>query len=253
MTPLLSCNEITVQFGTKTVLDRLSFCVEQGDYVSVIGKNGSGKSTLIRCLLRLCPLTAGSIETAGTFSRRDIGYLPQQSGIQKDFPATVEEVVRSGCLGHHRFLPFYTKEDRAEAEKNMHRLGICQLRKRSYRTLSGGQQQRVLLARALCATKKLLLLDEPVTGLDPAATSELYDIIRELNEQDNIAVIMVSHDMESGLKDAKHILYLDEENQLFAAKEEFGQSEIARQLEAERNRHAHLRRSTDECNGGCNE
>lgn len=242
MTPLLSCNEVTVQFGTNTVLEKLSFSVETGDYLSVIGKNGSGKSTLIRCLLRLCPLTSGSITTAEDFSRRDIGYLPQQSGIQKDFPATVEEVVRSGCLGHHRFLPFYTKEDKLEAEKNMHRLGICQLRKRSYRTLSGGQQQRVLLARALCATQKLLLLDEPVTGLDPEATSELYNIIKELNEQDNIAIIMVSHDMQGGLRDAKHILYMDENTQYFADTEGFRKSDIAKQLEAERHKHTHLRR-----------
>ena len=185
MTPLLDCKDITVRFGTNTVLDRLSFPVERGDYLSVIGKNGSGKSTLIRCLLRLCPVTSGSITPAEDFSRRDIGYLPQQSGIQKDFPATVEEVVRSGCLGHHKILPFYTRADKLEAEKNMHRLGICQLRRRSFRTLSGGQQQRVLLARALCATKQLLLLDEPVTGLDPEVSAELYSIIHELNEQDH--------------------------------------------------------------------
>ena len=242
MTPLLACQDITVQFGTNTVLDKLSFTVEPGDYLSVIGKNGSGKSTLIRALLKLCPLDRGSIVTADSFTRRDIGYLPQQSGIQKDFPATVWEVVLSGCLGHHKFLPFYTKADHMEVERNMHRLGICQLRKRSYRTLSGGQQQRVLLARALCATKKLLLLDEPVTGLDPAATSELYDIIRELNEQDGIAIIMVSHDMDGGLKDARHVLYLDEKTQYFADADTFRHSAIARQLEQEHHTHAHLRK-----------
>ncbi len=242
MTPLLTCDNITVRFGTNTVLDNLSFTVEHGDYLSVIGKNGSGKSTLIRCLLHLCSLTSGHITEAENFSCRDIGYLPQQSGIQKDFPATVEEVVRSGCLGNHRFLPFYTKADKMEAEKNMHRLGICQLRKRSYRTLSGGQQQRVLLARALWATKKLLLLDEPVTGLDPEVSAGFYDIIRELNEEDNIAVIMVSHDMHNGLKDAKHVLYMDEKVQYFAAADEFRHSEIARQIAAEGQRHEHLRR-----------
>jgi zinc transport system ATP-binding protein len=241
MTALLCCNEITVQFGSHKVLDRLSFCVEQGDYLSVIGKNGSGKSTLIRCLLRLSPLTSGSIVTGEGFRRCDIGYLPQQSGIQKDFPATVEEVVRSGCLGHHRFLPFYTKADKAEAEKNMHRLGICNLRRRSYRTLSGGQQQRVLLARALCATQKLLLLDEPVTGLDPEVSAEFYDIIRELNVQDNIAIIMVSHDLVNGLRDARHVLYLDEETQYFAPIEKFRESGLAARLRQEMNRHGHLR------------
>lgn len=239
--PLLKCEDITVRFGTKTVLDKLSFQVEHGDYLSVIGKNGSGKSTLIRCLTRLCPLTSGSISTAEDFRRSEIGYLPQQSEIQKDFPATVEEVVRSGCLGHHRFLPFYTKEDKAEAEMNMHRLDICDLRNRSYRTLSGGQQQRVLLARALCATQKLLLLDEPVTGLDPEVSVGFYDIIRELNQQDGIAVIMVSHDMDNGLKDAKHVLYLDEDDQYFADIAEFRESDIAKRIAKDLQPHKHLR------------
>ncbi len=241
MKPLLRCEDVTVRFGSHTVLDKLNFQVEQGDYLSVIGRNGSGKSTLIRCLLRLCPLTGGSITTAEDFRRSEIGYLPQQNSIQRDFPATVEEVVRSGCLGHHKFLPFYTKEEIAEAEKNMHRLDICNLRRRSYRTLSGGQQQRVLLARALCATQKLLLLDEPVTGLDPEVSAGFYDLIRELNRQDNIAIIMVSHDMEKGLKDAKHVLYLDENSQYFADIESFRKSETAKRIINELNAPKHLR------------
>ncbi len=241
MKPLLKCEDVTVRFGSHTVLDKLNFQVEQGDYLSVIGRNGSGKSTLIRCLLRLCPLTGGSITTAEDFRRSEIGYLPQQNSIQRDFPATVEEVVRSGCLGHHKFLPFYTKEEIAEAEKNMHRLDICNLRRRSYRTLSGGQQQRVLLARALCATQKLLLLDEPVTGLDPEVSAGFYDLIRELNRQDNIAIIMVSHDMEKGLKDAKHVLYLDENSQYFADIESFRESETAKRIISELNAPKHLR------------
>ncbi len=241
MTPLLNCQNLTVRFGSNTILEQLSFQVEHGDYLSVIGKNGSGKSTLIRCLLHLCPLTEGNITVSEDFRRCDIGYLPQQSGIQKDFPATVEEVVRSGCLGRHRFLPFYTRADKQEAEKNMHRLGICQLRHRSYRTLSGGQQQRVLLARALCATQKLLLLDEPVTGLDPGVSAEFYDIIRELNQQDDIAIIMVSHDIENGLKDAKHVLYLDEGTQYFAPIGQFRESEVSQRIQAELHKHGHLR------------
>ncbi len=241
MTPLLTCDNVSVKFGANTVLDKLSFQVEAGDYLSVIGKNGSGKSTLIRCLLRLCPLTGGNITTAEDFRSSDIGYLPQQSEIQKDFPATVEEVVRSGCLGHHKLLPFYTKADKAEAEKNMHRLDICDLRRRSYRTLSGGQQQRVLLARALCATQKLLLLDEPVTGLDPEVSAGFYNLIRELNRQDNIAIIMVSHDMEKGLRDAKHVLYLGEHDQYYAGIEEFQNSEIANRIQSELQAHSHLR------------
>lgn len=241
MKPLLKCEELTVQFGSNTVLDRLSFQVEQGDYLSVIGKNGSGKSTLIRCLLRLCPLTSGTITTAEDFRRSEIGYLPQQSIIQRDFPATVEEVVLSGCLAHHKLLPFYTKEDREEAEMNMHRLDICDLRRRSYRTLSGGQQQRVLLARALCATQKLLLLDEPVTGLDPEVSVGFYDLIRELNQQDGIAVIMVSHDLERGLKDAKHVLYLDEKDQFFADIATFRESAVAKRIASDLQPHKHLR------------
>ncbi len=241
MKPLLKCDDLTVQFGSHTVLDHLSFQVEQGDYLSVIGKNGSGKSTLIRCLLRLCPLTGGSITEAEDFRRSEIGYLPQQSIIQRDFPATVEEVVLSGCLSHHRLLPFYTKADKEAAEMNMHRLDICDLRRRSYRTLSGGQQQRVLLARALCATRKLLLLDEPVTGLDPEVSVGFYDLIRELNQQDNIAVIMVSHDLERGLKDAKHVLYLDDKDQYFAGIAEFRESDIAKRIARDLQPHKHLK------------
>ncbi len=241
MKPLLKCENVTVQFGSNTVLDNLSFQVEQGDYLSVIGKNGSGKSTLIRCLLRLCPLTSGSITEAEDFRRSEIGYLPQQSIIQRDFPATVEEVVRSGCLSHHKFLPFYTKADKEEAEMNMHRLDICDLRNRSYRTLSGGQQQRVLLARALCATQKLLLLDEPVTGLDPEVSVGFYDLIRELNQQDGIAVIMVSHDLERGLKDAKHVLYLDEKDQYFADIAAFRESDTAKRIARDLQPHKHLK------------
>ncbi len=221
MNTLLRCEELTVQFDHQKVLDKLSFPVEKGDYLSIVGKNGSGKSTLIRALLGLCPIHSGRITRAEGFRAHDIGYLPQQSSIQRDFPASVEEVVLSGTIGRRKFSPWYTKEDRTEARRHMERLGIYDKRMESYRTLSGGQQQRVLLARALCATRQLLLLDEPVTGLDTQVSSELYALIRELNKKDGIAIIMVSHDLEKGLQDAKHILCLDDKPHYFSDFEHF--------------------------------
>ena len=154
-----------------------------------MGENGAGKSTLIKCLAGLKKPDGGQIEFSPEIVRGDVGYLPQQTAIQRDFPASVREVVMSGCLNHSRLIPFYSKSDRERALRNMDLLGIRGLADRSYRELSGGQQQRVLLARALCASNKLLILDEPVTGLDPIVTSEIYSIIKEVKENVSIPVI----------------------------------------------------------------
>ena len=162
----------------------------------------------------------------GGLKHSDIGYLPQQTSIQKGFPATVEEVVISGCLSSRSYRPFYSKKEKQTAEMNMKRLGILDLRKRCYRELSGGQQQRVLLARALCAAKKLILLDEPVTGLDPVAINELYNLIGELNQSDKITIIMVSHDIQNLLRNTKHVLHLNESSAYYGSVNDYLKSEI---------------------------
>ncbi|MBR1559898.1 MAG: metal ABC transporter ATP-binding protein [Clostridia bacterium] len=206
---LMALKSVTIAFEGLVAVDGVSLTVEKGDYLVVLGENGSGKSTLMRAMLGLVKPRSGAI-TCGDGLRRDqIGYLPQQTAAQRDFPASVEEVVLSGCANRlgRRFM--YNRADRARADRNMALLDVARYRRRSYRTLSGGQQQRVLLARALCATDALLILDEPVTGLDPAATDELYDVIRDLNQRHGVAIVMVSHDLRGALRDAKHVLVMD--------------------------------------------
>ncbi len=201
------CDNLTLGYENTRLLTGLSFQVNAGDYLCIVGENGSGKSTLVRTLLGLQPPAGGTIRFSDGLSAREIGYLPQQTEVQRDFPASVREIVLSGCQSRMGLRPFYQKEERALAESNMEKLGIQTLAERCYRELSGGQQQRVLLARALCATRKLLLLDEPVSGLDPFATNEMYHLIAGLNDE-GISIIMVSHDIDAALRYASHILHI---------------------------------------------
>ena len=180
---LIKVENLTLSYENMTVVKDLSFTVESGDYLCIVGENGSGKSTLVKSLLSLKKPVGGEITFGGGLRRNEIGYLPQQTGAQHDFPASVGEVVISGCLNSMGFRPFYTDRERKKAAENMERLSISDLKKRSFRELSGGQQQRVLLARALCATSKLLLLDEPVSGLDPMVTAEMYELSRDGNSR----------------------------------------------------------------------
>lgn len=204
------CENVSLGYDSGIVANGLHFTVSRGDYLCILGENGSGKSTLVRTLLGLHPASGGTI----TRNMSGIGYLPQQTVVQRDFPASVREIVRSGCLGKCGFRPFYTKAEREKAEQNMQRLGILDLAGRCYRELSGGQQQRVLLARALCAAESMLLLDEPVTGLDPKAQIDLYELIYQLN-QSGITIIMVSHDVRAAVAYASHILQIGAKKQLF--------------------------------------
>ena len=204
---LLACRDASLGYEGKAIWEHLDFRVCRGDYICIVGENGSGKSTLLKSLLGLLPPLSGRIERGGSLSGGAIGYLPQQTRAQKDFPATVTEVVRSGFLGAggHRLL--YTPEQKARALMNMGKLGILELKDRCYRELSGGQQQRVLLARALCAAGELLILDEPVTGLDPAAAQDLYRTLEYLNKKEGIAIVMVTHDIQNALQYATTILH----------------------------------------------
>jgi zinc transport system ATP-binding protein len=206
---LIVCRDASMGYEGQPLLRHLDLTVREGDYLCVVGENGSGKSTLMRAMLGLVRPRSGRIIYGDGLMQNQIGYLPQQTAAQRDFPASVEEVVLSGCVNRMGTRFFYNKADRAKAEANMALLDVTKFRKHSYRNLSGGQQQRVLLARALCATDALLLLDEPVTGLDPAATKELYGVIRDLNQKHGEAIVMVSHDLRGALKDAKHVVVMD--------------------------------------------
>ncbi len=218
---LLKCDNVSFSYENTEVIKNLSFTLNKGDYLCIVGENGSGKSTLIKGLLGLKQPSDGKIIRSEGLKSNETGYLPQQTPVQKDFPASVFEVVLSGRLNSRGLKPFYSKKDKIAAEENIERLGIEGLRYKSYRELSGGQQQRVLLARALCASKQLLLLDEPVTGLDPIITEEMYRLIDELNKKEKITIIMVSHDIGSSVKYASHILHLNFDNSFYGTKDEY--------------------------------
>ncbi len=205
---LLTCQDLSLGYEGKPILEHISFEVNAGDYLCIVGENGSGKSTLMKTILGLIHPMKGSVRTGDGLRQSEIGYLPQQTLVQRDFPASVYEIVLSGCQGRQGLRPFYHKADRELAWENIRRMEIEPLARRCYRELSGGQQQRVLLARALCATRKLLLLDEPVAGLDPKVTAEMYQLISRLNREDGITVVMISHDLEAALGYASHILHI---------------------------------------------
>lgn len=218
--PQIICKNLALGYDGKTVVSGLDFEVNEGDYLCIVGENGSGKSTLMKAILGLLPPIGGSIAFADGLKQTEIGYLPQQTVVQKDFPASVGEIVISGCLSRSGHRPFYNKEEKALAEKSMEKMGISELKRKCYRELSGGQQQRVLLSRALCATRRMLLLDEPVSGLDPKVTEEMYELIYKLHKNDGITVIMISHDIAAAEKYASHILHIGEPI-FFGTKEEY--------------------------------
>ena len=224
----LLCKNLTLGYENNPIVTDLSFEVNSGDYLAIVGENGSGKSTLMKTVLGLIKPISGEIIVGDGLKRNEIGYLPQQTVVQRDFPASVWEVVISGCLSHIGLKPFYSKEEKSIAKANIEKMRLTGFENRSYRELSGGQQQRVLLARALCATKKILLLDEPVSGLDPKVTAEMYETIDALNKE-GTTIIMISHDISAALKYATHILHIGK-NVYFGEKEDYIESENFKRL-----------------------
>ena len=220
---LLTVKDLTIGYESRVVLKNLNFSVQEGDYLCIVGENGCGKTTLMKTLVHLNDPLGGQIELGDGLKKNEIGYLPQQTDVQKDFPASVEEIVLSGCQSRCGLRSFYNREDKRLARDNMERMGVLALRRRCFRELSGGQQQRVLLSRALCATRKLLFLDEPVSGLDPRVSAQLYDLITSLNRE-GITIIMISHDLDAALERASHILHIGK-NVFFGTKESYLNSE----------------------------
>ena len=225
---LITCKDLEFQYEGKTVLSNVSFELENGDYLCIVGPNGSGKTTLIKGILGIINPKKGKI--IFDEKKQNIGYLPQQTDIKSNFPASVYEVVLSGCINKIGFFPFYTKKEKETALKNMKLLEIFNIKNKSFNSLSGGQQQRVLLARALCATSNILLLDEPNSGLDPTVTNSLYKIVKKLNKENNITIIMISHDINHAINDATHILHLDSKQLFFGTLENYRKNEISRTL-----------------------
>lgn len=227
----ITCENLILGYEGTLVAEHISFMVEKGDYLCIVGENGAGKSTLMKTLLGLTPLMGGSIRYSDGLEAHEIGYLPQQTFVQKDFPASVWEIVLSGALPKCGWRPFFGRAQKQLAEENMKRMDIWNLKKECYRNLSGGQQQRVLLARALCASSKLLVLDEPVTGLDPRVTMEFYQLIKDLN-QEGLTIIMVSHDIHAAVKYASHILHVEKEKSFIGTAKEYVRSDFWKELGA---------------------
>ena len=200
------CRNLAIGYDGKAIVQNLNFTVNTGDYLCVIGENGAGKSTFMKTLLGLQPPIRGEILFGDDLKQNEIGYLPQQTEVQKDFPASVREIVLSGCQNQLGLRPFYNKKEKSYAEAILNKLQISNLSRRCYRELSGGQKQRVLLARALCATQKILLLDEPVAGLDPKAAKEMYHLIQKINREEKITIIMISHDIQIAVNYASHVM-----------------------------------------------
>lgn len=226
----ITCEQVSFAYENRLVVSNLDFQVNEGDYLCIVGENGTGKTTLIKGLLGLKKPSAGKILTGDGLKANQIGYVPQQDAVQKDFPASVYEVVLSGCLNMRGVRPGFGVREKRRADKNLELLGIAELKTKSFQELSGGQRQRVLLARSLCATERLLLLDEPTTGLDPVATQEFYSLVRSLNTEQNKAVIMVSHAIREAVENADHILHLAQGSYFFGTTEAYLDSGFGRQF-----------------------
>ena len=229
---IITACDLSLGYDSRAIIQNLNFTVNTGDYLCMVGENGSGKTTLMKTILGLRKPLYGEIRMGNGLKSSEIGYLPQQTLVQKDFPASVREIVLSGCLGSCGTRPFYGRKEKESVAENMDRMGISHLAKCSFRNLSGGQKQRVLLARALCAARKMLLLDEPVAGLDPGATAEMYRLIEKLN-QDGMTILMISHDISAAITYASHILHIGR-TPFFGTKEAYLDSVIGKAFVATR-------------------
>ena len=227
---LIDCRDVALGYEGKALSRHLSFQVRSGDYLCIVGENGTGKSTLLKVLLGLMKPLDGAVTADKSLRTGAIGYLPQQTRAQRDFPATVYEVVLSGFLSARGRRFFYTAAEKSRALMNMGKLGVLELKDRCYRELSGGQQQRVLLSRALCAAGELLILDEPVTGLDPEAAHDMYRTLAYLNRSEGLAIVMVTHDLQNALKYATHILHAGHKGWWFGTAAEFAASPCGKKL-----------------------
>lgn len=221
----IQCKDVSLGYEGRAISQNISFEVNKGDYLCIVGENGVGKSTLMKTLLNLRKPLAGEIIRGDGLREYEIGYLPQQTNVQRDFPASVREVVLSGCLNRCGLRPFYNAQEKKLCDENMQRMGIGELAGECYRNLSGGQQQRVLLARALCAARKILLLDEPVAGLDPKVTLEMYELIEGLNKE-GITIIMISHDINAATEYATHILHMGNHPFFYGTTKDYLESDV---------------------------
>ena len=226
--PILTCKNLSIAYQNKIALKQISFQIHTGDYTCIVGKNGAGKSSLLKGILGLVPIQSGNIIFDEGLRQTEIGYLPQQNHTQQNFPASVFEIVLSGCLNQRGWRPFYTKKEKEKALYNLELLEIIALKNTAFQELSGGQQQRVLMARALCATEKLLILDEPATGLDHIVMQKFYSLLEQLNQKQQLSILMISHDVHTAIKYADKILHLDHKMLFFGNTKDYVKSNIGK-------------------------
>lgn len=225
---LIECKKLSIGYASKVICKDISFDIEKGDYVCIVGENGCGKSTLLKTILGLNKPLIGKVSFDSEFNRKLVGYLPQQTELQKDFPATVREIVMSGLLNRMGWRPFYSAKEKDRCNKIMKELSVDEFASRGFKELSGGQQQRVLLARALCATDELLVLDEPTNNLDSRSIKLFYKLISKLNKENGITIIMVTHDLERVINSTNKIVYLKDELKFAGSRDEFLDSEYSK-------------------------
>ncbi len=225
---LMRCENLSLAYDGLVALSEVSFSIKEADYLCILGDNGTGKSTLLRAILGLKRLHKGIVSYENGLKKSEIGYLAQQTDVQKEFPASVMEVVLSGCIAGNQRSPFYKKDQKERARKALQTLDITELSKSCYCELSGGQQQRVMLARAICAAKRVLVLDEPTTGLDPKMTTEFFDLMQRMNQEEGVAIVMVTHDIHCATKYSKHILHLGEKTSFYGSCADYRESELGK-------------------------
>lgn len=235
---LIEVKNLCMDYDRKPAVEDVSFSVDEGDYVCIVGENGTGKSTLMKGMLGLIEPVSGEINFNG-ITRKQIGYLPQQTPVQRDFPAAVHEVVMSGRLSSCGLKPFYSRKDRQIAAENMQLLGISDIAKLSYRDLSGGQQQRVLMARALCAGERLLVLDEPMASLDPVVTAQLYSIIKRLNTERGMTILMVSHDIHGAVNQANRVIHMNRRMEFCGSVADYMKTDLCKCMMGEEHKDEH--------------
>lgn len=194
--PVIALRGVSFAYGAAPVLENVDFDVARGEFLGIVGPNAGGKSTLLKLILGLLEPGAGEIRVLGRSARiasREIGYVPQYPAFARDFPVTVEQVVLTGRLGPGRLLGGYRAQDRELARWVMTQTEIADLAQRRIATLSGGQLQRVLVARALACEPQILILDEPTANIDMRVESDIFDLLRVLNQR--MTILVVSHDV----------------------------------------------------------
>jgi len=207
---IIEIKNLSFSYDKQTILENINLKVEENDFLAIIGPNGGGKSTLLKLILGIIPIKDGSIHTFGAYPKKNlekIGYVPQNTNVNTDFPIKVIEVVLMGHIGTKRPLFGYAEEEKLCALGALAQVGMEAYANARIGSLSGGQRQRVMIARALCAHPKILILDEPTASIDVEGQRQIYELLKRLNEY--ITIIVVSHDISVIMQYANKVVHIN--------------------------------------------